>query len=339
MAKNRNLIVLVLAFVVLGGLYLLSNRSRSELDTTGGFVDLVEGQLSTAEVFGVRIWQGSDEGFELVKRGDDWVMSSHDDAPANENKLRTLLGNLETAQAEVRSESSDVLADYSLDDSTAVHLVIKDESGAETLHLLVGERSGSGGFVRRAGSDQALRCGHNFLSDFGVWGEDMSPPQRSQWIDLVAFQVERDEVRSIQLSWADGSLNMAKEFELMEAPADSAAAPAPADYEWRVSDPGDFLAKKTAADGILGSLTNMRARDVVGTATEADAAGRGLAEGGERATLTLADGSTHTLLFGSTLPDADDQIYFQVEGEQLVWSLPNYLRNNVFKDPGELRPE
>lgn len=339
MGKNRNLIVLVLAFVVLGGLYMLSNRSRSDLDETGGFVDLVEGQLSTAEVFGVRVWQGADPGFELVKRGDDWFMSSHHDAPANANKLRSLLGNLETAEAEVRSESADVLGDYSLDDSTAVHLVIKDESGSETLHLLIGERSGNGGFVRRAGSDQALRCDHNFLSDFGIWGEELTPPQRSQWIDLLAHQVERDQVRSIQLSWADGSLSMAKEFEVMEAPADSVAAPEPAEYEWRVSEPGNFLAKKTTADGILGSLSNIRARDVVGPADEAEAQLRGLGGDAERATLTLEDGSTRTLLFGATLPDADDQLYFQVEGESLVWSLPNYLKNNVFKSPDDLRPE
>jgi len=232
-----------------------------------------------------------------------------------------------------------VLADYSLDDSTAVHLIIKDESGAEILHLLVGERSGSGGFVRRAGSAQALRSDKNFLSDFGVWGETISAPPRSQWIDLVAYKVERDDVRGIELSWADGHLAMGKEFEAEPATADSAAAAAAKDYEWRVSVPSSFLAKKTTADGILGSLTNIRARDAVGVVTEEEAGVRGLGEGADRASIRLTDGSVRTLRFGGEVEGADDQIYFQVDGEALVWSLPKYLRDNIFKNPDDLKPD
>jgi hypothetical protein len=86
-------------------------------------------------------------------------------------------------------------------------------------------------------------------------------------------------------------------------------------------------------------LSNIRARDVVGTATEEEAGARGLGDAAERASITLSDGSVKTLLFGGKVEGADDLLYFQVDGETLVWSLPKYLRDNVFKNPDDLKPE
>lgn len=338
--NNRNLLIMGGALVIMVGLYFLSNRTRSNLDETGGFVEIVEGQLSTAEVFGLQIYKGEpSNGFQLAKRGEDWVLTSHYDAPANENKLRSLLGNLESASAEVRSSSESVLADYALEDSTALHLLIKDESGAEMLHLLVGERSGPGGFVRREGSSEALRADHNFLADFGVFGEEITVPQATTWMDLVAFSAQRDSVESIELSWTDGRLRMAKEFAAADAPDSNAAPAEPQQYEWRVSEPSNFMAKKTTADGILGSVCSVRARDVAGRFDASIAGEWGLGEAASRATVHLSNGESKTLLFGSDLEDDAEQLYFHVEGDDLVWILPGYLRGNVFKDPGTLKPE
>lgn len=365
MHSNRNLLVLAGVLVVLGGLYLFTSRQRTYVDPTGGYRDLVEGTLSTDEVFGIEVHRGDnpDAGFQLVKRGDAWVMDSHYDAPANVNKIRTLLGNLESLEGEFRSDDPSVLEDYDLSDSTAIHCIVKDEQGEPIVDLLVGKRSGSGGFVRTAGSPEVLLANHNLLSDFGIWGEDQKDPAATSWLDLVAFEAERDDVRTLELAWSEGSLALEKEFQVPEPEADeadeteaeegegddtmetadeAAAAPAPApaeptEYEWRVTAPENFLAIKTKADGILNSLSTLRARDVVGRGGDLQA--YGLADGADRVVVGMADGTSSTLLFGAPLPDDENQFYFQVEGEELVWSMPKYVRTNIFKEMSELEPE
>ena len=70
-------------------------------------------------------------------------MNSRFDAPANLNKIRTLLGNLETLDGEFRSEAANVLEDYALSDSLAYHLQVRGEDGQPLVDLLIGKRSGA----------------------------------------------------------------------------------------------------------------------------------------------------------------------------------------------------
>ena len=344
MGNNRNLIVLGVVLVVLVGAYLLTRDRRPELDETGGFEELVETELSTDDVYTLELLLGGDpsQGFVVVQRDDEWFVSSHYDAPANLNKIRTLLGNLETVSGEPRSDDAGVLDAYALDDSSAYHVRILGEGGDPMLELLIGERSGQGCFVRRPGSNRVLLADHNFLSDFGVWGDERPAPKASSWIDLVAFEVERDEVRTIEIRGDEQTVVMTKEFvETEAAAADTmiAAGPEVQDpnaYEWRVTAPSDFVASKTRADGVLNAITNVRARDVVGDALEEDL---GLGDDARSVVVTLADGTSHSLYFGETLGDDDSLLYFRVEDEALVWSLPEYVANNVFKTEDDLRAE
>ena len=90
MGNNRNLTLLVAVLVVLGGLYLFSRGHRSHIDNTGGYVDLVEGPLSTDDVFSMSVSVG-DSTLELAKDSGNWVVRSRLDAPATpEGILRSV---------------------------------------------------------------------------------------------------------------------------------------------------------------------------------------------------------------------------------------------------------
>lgn len=340
MGNNRNLIVLVVVLLVLVGGYVLTRDNREALDTTGGFVELVETTLSTDDVYTVSIAHGGEDDVTVVQRDGTWVVSSHFDAPANVNKVRTLLGNLETVSGELRSDDATVLDAYALDDENAYALRVLDETGNALAAFLVGKRSGSGCFVREPGSNRVFVADHNFLSDFGVWGDEREAPKATGWIDMAVVSLERDAIRSIELETPDGRLMMEKEFvEVEPATVDSMAteaAPDPNAYEWRVTQPERFIASKTRADGVMASMVSMRARDIVGdTVTDQ----YGLGDEARRATVTMEDGTQMALLFGATSPDDDASIYFQVAGEPLVWSMPNYVADNVFKSAEELKTE
>ncbi len=338
--NNRGMILLGAALVVLAGLYFVTRGHREKLDTSGGFVDVVEGQLSSDDVYSIEVYKGLDssQGFILARNGDDWIVSSRHDAPANINKIRTLLGNLEGLEGELRSQDPSVLDAYALDDSNAYRVVIKGESGDPLLELLIGKRSGSGCFVRRAGSDRVLLADHNFLSDFGVWGDDRKAPETTSWIDLVAFETDRAEIERIEIH-GEETVVLEKEWpETEAAEGDSTATERdPEAYEWRVLEPRNFLATRSLADAIANNLASVRARDVITRGEVAEEFGLG--DGAWTLTVTTEDGASHTLRFGADVPEQSNQIYFQVEGEDIVWSVPSYVRNNLFKKASDLKTE
>ncbi len=333
MGNNRNLIILAAVLVALGCLYVFNSGRRSHIDRSGGFVDLVEGQLSTDEVFGLTVAKG-EEVLEVVRRGDDWVVTSRFDAPANLNKLRSLLGALEDVEGEFRSDDESVLPDYALDDSTAYHLTLRDESGSAMVELLLGQRSGNGCFVRRPGQTKVYLADHNFLSDFGIWGDERKPVDPKSWVDLQAFTLKGDDVRRIEI---DGSTKLTMEKEFAEAAADSAAPPSPQTYEWRVTRPANFLATRTKAESILSSLSSMRATDVVARGEIPE--GAGLGDEADVVRIYGEEGILATLRIGSKVADNTAARYFQVEGEDLVWALPEYIAKNILKSADDLRPE
>lgn len=345
MQSRRNLLAMGGVLVLLVAVYLLTNTRREQLDTTGGYVKLVEGTVSTDEVFGIEAWRGTarDKALQLAKRGDSWVVASRNDAPANLNKIRSLLGNVEGLEGEVRSDDAAVLADYGLADSSSVHLVLKKEAGDERLHLLLGKRSGNGSFVRKDGSTQAVLASTNLLGDFGMWGDDPTDPDPKQWLELEVYKVDREQVSSLNLRHEGKFLELKKEFEEPPpAPATTdttAAAPpvAAQTYEWRVSKPSSFLALKTRGDGILGALASVRARDLADPALAVDVTG--LDAKADLAIVTLASGASDTLLFGKSLVGDDTQLYFKVAGHERTWLVPSYIKQNIFKKPDELKPQ
>lgn len=344
MGSNRNLVILLAVLVVLAGMYALSSQQREHIDQTGGFVDLVEGQLSTDEVYGISITKGGDEGVEIVQRGDRWEVDSYHDAPANLNKVRSLLGNLESVEGELRSEDPAVLPDYSLDDENAYHIVVREESGTPMVDLRIGTSTSRGVFVRRSGSDTVYLADHNFLSDLGIWGDERKVPEAKSWVDLQVLEVDENQVVALEIR--DGqTLRMEKEFEEEPATAEAdsaameAAPPAPAEktYEWRVTDPESFLATRTKAEAVLNSLSGLRASDVVtrGEAPE----GSGLGDDASVVVILGEEGPLHTLRFGASLEGDTKARYLRVDDGELIWSVPEYVCKNVLKTADDLRPE
>ncbi len=336
--NNRNLAILLVILIIVAGGYWWSKGHRRALDQTGGWVDVVPGQLSTDTVWGLSVYRGSapDEGFTLARRGDDWVMTTRYDAKANLNRLRTLLTNLENLEGDLRSDDPTVLADYGLDDSTAVHVVLRDESGNELLHLLLGKPATGGGFVRLEGSSQALLANRNLLSEFGIWGEDNKNPVASTWLDLEIFKPDRNEVVGLVLHHGRNVIAMHKVFE-EKAEEDSTETAKPPVYEWEVTRPKHFTALKTRADGILTTVVNMRARDVAPAPDDPEE--YGLGKSADRVEVEMKDGTTHVMLFGKEAEDADGQFYFQMLGDDRYWLVADYVKGNIFKKVEELRPD
>lgn len=332
MGNNRSVLILAVIVIALAAVYALSSQRRPSLDASGGFVDMIEGTLSTDEVGRIE-FRGGDGGFTLVNGDEGWIVEDHFGAPANLNKIRTLLGNLESVTGELRSDDAGVLTSYALDDSQAYHLQIDDR-----VDLLIGKRAGSGCFVRTGGEHRVYVTDHNFLSDFGVWGDDRPAPEVSSWVDLLAFEVKREEVTRIHVE-GEETVTLDREPMIAEEAVEESSEESPAgspgeNYEWRIN--GDFIGSRSKGDGILSSLVSIRAREVMARGENPE--GSGL-DDPARVMITLEGATELTLLFGEPVVDMSGHVWFRVEGQELVWAVPEFVRNNLFKTAEDLRAE
>ena len=105
-------------------------------------------------------------------------------------------------------------------------------------------------------------------------------------------------------------------------------------YEWRVN--GDFIGSRSRGDAVLSSLVSVRASDVLARGENPE--GSGL-DSPDRIVVTLDGATDVTLLFGEAVPEENGQVWFRVEGQELVWSVPEYVKNNLFKKADDLRSE
>ena len=127
------------------------------------------------------------------------------DAPSNKLNI-ALIGAGGRARAHFGAVSGEnVVALCDVNDQTLVD-------------LLIGKRSGSGCFVREADGSRVYVTDHNFLSDFGLWGEDRPVPEVKDWVNLVAFEVPREEVTRVQI---EGDASLVLDRELIMAETDS----------------------------------------------------------------------------------------------------------------------
>lgn len=344
MVSKRNLALLALVVVVLAGLSLAQKLGHRRATSRPATAVLVEGQFTADAVGRIVLGRGARaEAVVLAARPDGWVVESAWGARASRERIDALLAALGDLSGEFRSGSREVLADYGLDEASAVTIRGFGGDGRPLFALDVGGRpqGTAGSFVKRPGSDDVYLAGSGILAQMGIYGEVQDPPSR-HFVDLQAVQEDRVAVDAIRLRDAAGVREYRKVFAAAADGADSAAAAAArTSWEWR-PQPGTRgpAPAKTKLDAVLSSLVSVRATDLDDPA--APAAGYGLDAPSREATLVLADGREVTLEFGNDRPAAADRpggTWMRVAGRPGVWVATEYTVRNIFKSPDELKAD
>jgi hypothetical protein len=350
MMSRRSLIGLGAVLIVLAAASWVTSRQRYGATKGTGFEDLLDKPVDPAAVQTIRAWVGSipDSTVELSRSGDGWVVSSQWGWKAKKETIDRLLDDLKQLRGELRSSSADVLPDYQIDDQKGMHLVGVGTGGSELFHVIVGETALRGGsFVRRTGSNDVYLCGASLRSSFGLWGEDVKAPDAKRWIELRVNQTERQDVDRIVLRDGSSEVVLEKVFaaappappDTSKAAADTtkpaAAEPAVdrANWTWKPDKVGPI--DKGKADGILGTLCNLYATDVV---DPKDAASYGLADAKRVAELVLKDGTKITIRFGNASKE-DKKVYLQVGETGLPAKIYESTVDRVFTKRSELKPK
>lgn len=199
--KSKQLTLLVLAAVVLGGggLLVLKNRQSEFADAKTNVGGLLLGSFDVTSVAGLRITQGSNS-VNVVKSGDDWVVKERGSYPANFDEVRSLvrkLSELKVTQPVKVGPSRLPMLELTKEAGTQVELLDKDGKALKSLTL-----------------GKQLTAGGNDNSPFGGGGMPNGRyVQTGAGADNIS--VVNDPLSSAK---TDGSEWIAKEFIKVEQP-------------------------------------------------------------------------------------------------------------------------
>lgn len=340
MMSRKSLTLLAIALVVLGVLSWVTTKRRYATVEGGGFEQLMDKPIDGAAVHTIRAWLGSepDSTVELDRAGDGWIVASSYGWPAKADLVNTLLDDLSNLKGELRSSSADVLADYQIDDDNGVHVIGQGTGGTELFHLVVGKTALRGGsFVRREGSNDVFLSGASLRSSFGVWGDEPKPPQPKRWLELRVHKAERQDIDRIVLHDGGEDIALEKGFETAPPAEDDSSGvsmPDRSQWTWKADKQGEF--DKSKADGILGTLCNLYASDVVPPSEEDDPFG--LKNPKRSLDITFQDGHTVHIAFGNNAEE-DKKTYVVVGEDGLPALIYKSTVDRLFPSRSELKPQ
>lgn len=333
--KPRTLTGLTVALVALVAISWVTAKRRYSAVEGGGFQGLLEEPVDPASIQSIRAWLGSspDSTVELARDGEGWVVASSWNWPAKAALADRLLSDLEALKGEKRSSSADVLADYEIDEELGVHVVAHATGGTELFHLVVGKTATRGGaFARRHDSNEVFLVRTSLRSSFGVWGDPPKAPDPKRWFELRTHRAERNDVDKITLRTGDAEIVLEKSFD---APAedDSSATVDRSQWSWKADGTGEF--DKAKGDGVLSTLCNLYASDVVDP-SDPDGV-YGLGEGARTAEITFSDGHTVAITFGAESAEEDNKSFFRV-GDGMPALIYTSTANRIFPSREDLKP-
>ena len=350
MIKNRNILILAGVLLVLLGISLVQKAGHEKSTGRSSTVKVVEVTVTADQLDRVTLGFGEDEeAVVLLSTTTGWVVASAWDAPVSKQRLDTLLRNVSGLSGEFRSDNESVLADYGLADEGSVKVRAYDKESNLALAVDIGRKPERfpGNFVKRPGSSAVYLSQISLLSHLGLF-DGPAVPGNNHFIDLQAVREDRLAVDRITLDDGGQILELVKEFaeekpvegqETVDGDDESAGLDR-STWEWKMTSPQPKALAKTKADGVLGSLTSIRALDVDDPADDFTA--YGLAEPSRTATMVRQDGTEITLEFGGVREawgDIQAGTWMKVRGKPTVWVVAEYTVNNIFKSVEDLLPE
>lgn len=340
--KGKQLLYVVIAIVVLAVIYMVQQGERPEVSQDLGYETLVDQELSTTGIEKIEYYLSGkeDEAVVLRKQDDKWVIESHFDAPAKESTMTDLLNNLEGLEGELRSSEADVLADYGLDEESAIHMVLMDGEGNTLKHLLIGHKAPgySENFVRLEGSNDVYLVMQNFRSPFGIYGEkNDTDPDYKRLAEMSVMKIQKDDVTRVELTAPYRELVL----QLQEMPAEEPVAdatpvqpPPEPETEWVMLKPEmDKSLTDSGVNKITGAFAYVNATEVVDRGSLEK---YGLADPIGTCQVTDSSGNVRKILFGDKVPGGGNNRYVCFDDDDLVYKLSGYKVHSIFTGLGEL---
>lgn len=194
--KRTGLLVLVL--LVLLGIYFLTKTSENVVSADRPFI-----QCDSAKVTEIKV-ESKDGIAVLTKRGEEWVVSSGMEYPANKKNVGDALSKLGQMKKLTQiTDKADRYAEFEVDDATAAKVSVTQQG--KTVIFLLG-KSGSTmqtSFARLQGSKEVWEIGGNYA---GVLKR-----RPSDWRDKTITDFNMSDIRKVSLVYPKETLTVSLE--------------------------------------------------------------------------------------------------------------------------------
>jgi len=325
MKPRQTLILLLVVVAVISGIAVYEYGVRPRLAADKEAASLLFPDLDSDKATRIEILKGSTLSV-MVRDGDTaWKVETRDNYPADPDAVNSVLEALkEMKEGILSSKSKKNHARLGVDEGG---LRVKVSAGTSMVaDLFVGEQGKNYGttFVRKQGSDKVYLVSENLKSKFDK--------DSSAWRDKGIFSEELENVSELQLvTWPEPE----SEEESGDTGAETMTIRKNAEADaWELVLSGDSVEKldKSKVDALVRGLVTMRAAEFADDATPAEA---GIEPPQKKATFTLSDGKSHSLLVGY---EKDSKYYVKREDRDVIQMVYQYNINNVFKEKDALVP-
>ncbi|PIU40161.1 MAG: hypothetical protein COT00_03145 [Candidatus Omnitrophica bacterium CG07_land_8_20_14_0_80_50_8] len=206
--KFKKLLILI---VILFAIIVVSFIKKANLDKNAAIENqpppptMVTQEIAPGFVSKLLISKGSEEAGRLLtvskNGGGEWVIDSHFNTKARKSQVESVLKNLSGLKGEFRSDSKDVLEDYSLLETQAYHLELQGSDNQALAHVLVSplRTRGTKNFVRNAKSSTVVVTDSDILTSLGLYSKDAKLDYK-MFADFKVVVTEASKIQSLELT-------------------------------------------------------------------------------------------------------------------------------------------
>ena len=212
-AKRLLPLAALFIIVVIAALVLKRQPGPTQLADETGFERLVPPTLRVDSIRGVDLSLGAqpENVVRLRRQENAWAAASYYNAPVQAEKISAFLTTVASLEGELRADQSELLQDFRLDDTQALHLrLYTDTFDTPAVHLLAGKGSGRQGFIRRADGTRVYSVNLNVHNEAGLAGN--TPDQQltaKPWLDLHIQNVPKEQITAVALQTPERTLHFA----------------------------------------------------------------------------------------------------------------------------------
>lgn len=256
---------------------------------------------------------------DLAKVENQWLVASNHNYKALQPDVASLLEKAkEIALGEIVSENKERQAVLEIDEAkgTSVKLY-KGENIVANFWLGKAGADGNSNYFRLDGTDKV----YTTKSYIGFYFS------RPEWIDKNILTLEKEKINKIEINNAGQKIVLEKAIST-EAPKEGEAKPADL---WNVILPWKFEANLEKVDGLLGSLVNFSATEVVFDKSQEET---GLTKAKSSLTIYATDKDPITIMIGNKTAEAS---YLKLTSNEQIFTVNNYLIENILPKVADLK--
>ena len=298
--NSRNF-AMVLAIIVGSGLLYYTNEDEYSDDVEIPTAIASFSGLAVDQVTRVEMMLG-DSSVVLEREGEDWKVPSAWNYPGDQAEIERLLQDIQSITgAHQRASKAQSHGTFEVGDRGGLKVALKDSAGTSLADLVIGKADGyQRSFIRIGGSDEVYSVAPNLRNRVGFAGGSL---EAGRWTHKMLFQLPPDAVVTrmhIQTPEANAQLDWKNSPQSVpEDPTQVTVVSGSDDPLWMVrfsSEVESVPADESTVKGIITALKNVQAAE---PADPTDAPALGLDPVQSFIEIELADGSIHTIQFGS----------------------------------------